>query len=146
MVAPIMPGLNDHEIERILEAARDAGAREAGYVMLRLPLELKDMFREWLATDFPDRAERVLHLLQSMHGGRDYTAAIRAAAERVGALRPADRDAVPAAPAAARAQPATAGACAQTCSGGPGASGVDSFELFDDVLSPTVDNAAGECV
>jgi DNA repair photolyase len=74
MVAPIIPGLNDHEIERILEAARDAGAREAGYVMLRLPLELKDLFREWLATDHPDRANRVLHLLQSMHGGKDYTA------------------------------------------------------------------------
>ncbi len=74
MVAPIIPGLNDHEIERILEAAKEAGAREAGYVMLRLPLELKDLFREWLATDHPDRANRVLHLLQSMHGGRDYTA------------------------------------------------------------------------
>lgn len=74
MVAPIVPGLNDHEIEAILEAARDAGAQSAGYVMLRLPLELKDIFREWLVTDYPDRAERVLHLLQSMHGGRDYTA------------------------------------------------------------------------
>jgi DNA repair photolyase len=74
MVAPIVPGLNDHEIEAILEAACDAGAREAGYVMLRLPLELKDIFREWLATDHPDRAQRVMHLLQSMHGGRDYTA------------------------------------------------------------------------
>lgn len=74
MVAPIVPGLNDHEIEAILEAARDAGAQSAGYVMLRLPLELKDIFREWLMTDYPDRAERVLHLVQSMHGGRDYTA------------------------------------------------------------------------
>ena len=73
MVAPVIPGLNDHEIEPILEAARNAGAREAGYVMLRLPHELKDIFREWLATDFPDRANRVMHLLQSMHGGRDYT-------------------------------------------------------------------------
>jgi DNA repair photolyase len=74
MVAPIIPGLNDHEIEAILEAAHEAGAREAGYVMLRLPLELKDIFREWLATDYPDRANRVMHLLQSMHGGLDYTA------------------------------------------------------------------------
>ena len=74
MVAPIIPALNDHEIEAILEAARDAGAQEAGYVMLRLPLELKDIFREWLSTDYPDRASRVLHILQSMHGGRDYTA------------------------------------------------------------------------
>jgi DNA repair photolyase len=74
MVAPIIPSLNDHEIETILAAARTAGAREAGYVMLRLPLELKDLFREWLAAEAPDRAQRVLHLLQSMHGGRDYVA------------------------------------------------------------------------
>ena len=75
MVAPIVPALNDHEIERILEAAAAAGAREAGYVLLRLPLELKVLFREWLLAEFPDRAERVLGLLQSMHGGRDYQAA-----------------------------------------------------------------------
>lgn len=74
MVAPIIPGLTDSEIERILEAARDAGAREAGYVLLRLPLELKDVFREWLASEFPDRADRVINLLRSMHGGEDYVA------------------------------------------------------------------------
>jgi len=72
MVAPIVPGLNDSEIENILETARDAGTTEAGYVLLRLPLELKELFREWLATEFPDRAGRVISLLQSMHGGRDY--------------------------------------------------------------------------
>ena len=74
MVAPIIPGLNDHEIERILDAARDAGARDAGYVLLRLPLEIKELFREWLATEFPDRAARVINILRSMHGGRDYVA------------------------------------------------------------------------
>jgi len=74
MAAPIIPGLNDPEIENILEAAYAAGAREAGYVLLRLPLELKEIFREWLATEFPDRAQRVLSLLQSMHGGKDYVA------------------------------------------------------------------------
>ena len=74
MVAPIIPGLNDHEIEGILAAAREAGANDAGYVMLRLPLELKDVFREWLGAEVPDRSGRVLSLLQSMHGGRDYTA------------------------------------------------------------------------
>src|SRR5688572_29525928 len=73
MVAPIVPAINDSEIERILEAAHDAGARDAGYVLLRLPLELKELFREWLETEFPDRAKRVISLLQSMHGGRDYT-------------------------------------------------------------------------
>ena len=74
MVAPIVPGLTDSEIERILEAARDAGATEAGYVLLRLPLELKDVFREWLENAFPDRAGRVINLLRSMHGGEDYRA------------------------------------------------------------------------
>ena len=73
MVAPIVPGLTDSEIERILETARDAGATEAGYVLLRLPLELKDVFREWLQSAFPDRANRVINLLRSMHGGEDYT-------------------------------------------------------------------------
>jgi DNA repair photolyase len=73
MVAPIVPALNDSEIERILEAARDAGATEAGYVLLRLPLELKELIREWLQTEFPDRAQRVIGILRSMHGGKDYT-------------------------------------------------------------------------
>ena len=75
MVAPIIPGLTDPEIERILGAARDAGAVQAGYVMLRLPLELKELFRAWLDTEFPDRARRVINLVQSMHGGQDYVAA-----------------------------------------------------------------------
>jgi DNA repair photolyase len=74
MVAPIIPALNDSEIERILTAAREAGATEAGYVLLRLPHELKSLFREWLETDYPDRARRVISVLRSMHGGRDYTA------------------------------------------------------------------------
>ena len=74
MVAPIVPALNDSEIEAILEAARSAGAGEAGYVLLRLPLELKDLFREWLQTDHPGRAQRVISLLRSMHGGKDYVA------------------------------------------------------------------------
>jgi DNA repair photolyase len=73
MVAPIIPGLTDHEIEPLLEAAREAGAQDAGYVLLRLPLEIKDLFREWLAEEFPNRADRVISLLRSMHGGRDYT-------------------------------------------------------------------------
>jgi DNA repair photolyase len=74
MVAPIVPALTDSEIERILEAARTAGASEAGYVLLRLPLELKELFREWLHTEFPDRAAHVINVLRSMHGGRDYVA------------------------------------------------------------------------
>jgi DNA repair photolyase len=75
MVAPIIPALNDHEIERILEAASAAGVSEAGYVMLRLPLEIKELFREWLATDYLQRANRVINLVQGMHEGRDYSSA-----------------------------------------------------------------------
>ncbi len=74
MVAPIIPALNDSEIEKIIAAAASAGAQSAGYVLLRLPLELKELFREWLATEFPDRAERVINILRSMHGGKDYVA------------------------------------------------------------------------
>ncbi|MEM9029749.1 MAG: PA0069 family radical SAM protein [Pseudomonadota bacterium] len=74
MVAPIVPGLTDHETEAILTAAAGCGAWGAGYVVLRMPLEIKDLFREWLATEFPDKARRVIHLLQSMHGGQDYKA------------------------------------------------------------------------
>ncbi len=74
MVAPVIPGLNDHEIEGILARAAACGATEAGYVLLRLPLEIKDLFREWLETERPDAAKRVINLLRSMHGGADYRA------------------------------------------------------------------------
>jgi DNA repair photolyase len=72
MMAPIIPGLTDHEIEAVLKAGREAGAESASFVLLRLPLELKELFREWLHRHFPDRAGRVINLLQSMHGGQDY--------------------------------------------------------------------------
>jgi DNA repair photolyase len=72
MTAPIVPAINDGEIEKILARAHAAGAREAGYVTLRLPLELRDLFREWLAVNFPDRLKHAMSLAQSMHGGRDY--------------------------------------------------------------------------
>lgn len=72
MVAPIIPAINDSEIERILDAAASAGAREAGYVMLRLPLEIKDLFREWLTEHFPDKSKHVISLVRDLHGGKDY--------------------------------------------------------------------------
>ncbi len=71
LVAPVIPALNDHELERILEAAVGAGARWAGYVMLRLPYEIKDLFREWLAEHHPQRAAHVMSLIQDVRGGRD---------------------------------------------------------------------------
>jgi DNA repair photolyase len=73
MVAPIVPAINDSEIERIMAAAHRAGAREAGYVLLRLPLEIKELFREWLESEFPNRAVHSIKILRSMHGGKDYT-------------------------------------------------------------------------
>ena len=74
MVAPIIPAITDHEMEAILEAAAAAGARWAGYTMVRLPFEIKDLFREWLAEHFPDRAAHVMSLIREMRGGRDYDA------------------------------------------------------------------------
>ncbi|MEM8839052.1 MAG: PA0069 family radical SAM protein [Pseudomonadota bacterium] len=72
MVAPIIPALNDSELEAILEAAHDHGARDAGYVLLRLPLEVSEIFREWLMTHYPDRYRHVLSVMRSMRGGKDY--------------------------------------------------------------------------
>jgi DNA repair photolyase len=71
MVAPVIPAITDHEMEAILEAAVDAGVRSAGYVLLRLPYEVKDLFREWLEQHFPDRAAHVMALINDMRGGRD---------------------------------------------------------------------------
>ena len=72
MFAPCIPGLNDHEMEGVLQRAAEAGARGAGYVALRLPLEIKDLFEEWLATDHPDRASRVMSLIRQIRGGKAY--------------------------------------------------------------------------
>ena len=74
MNAPIIPALNDAEIEAVLDASAEAGAVNAGYVMLRLPYELKDLFHEWLAEHYPDRAARVINILREMRGGKDYDA------------------------------------------------------------------------
>jgi DNA repair photolyase len=74
MFAPVIPGLNDHELEGVLQRAAEAGASGAGYVVLRLPLEIKDLFREWLAANVPDRAARVMSLVRQMRGGKDYDA------------------------------------------------------------------------
>src|SRR6516164_3159527 len=72
MVAPVIPALNDAEIERILDAAAHAGVKEASYVLLRLPLEVRDLFREWLMANYPDRYRHVFTLIRDMRGGRDY--------------------------------------------------------------------------
>ncbi|WP_266158777.1 PA0069 family radical SAM protein [Dyella silvatica] len=72
LVAPIIPALNDSDMEAVLEQAADAGARCAGYTTLRLPYELKALFREWLALHAPQCASHVMSLVQQMNGGRDY--------------------------------------------------------------------------
>ncbi|WP_011580047.1 MULTISPECIES: PA0069 family radical SAM protein [Chelativorans] len=72
MIGPVIPGLNDSEIERILESAHAVGAKEAGYVILRLPLEVSPIFKDWLLRHYPDRYRHVMSLVRSMRGGKDY--------------------------------------------------------------------------
>ncbi|WFU48269.1 PA0069 family radical SAM protein [Sinorhizobium terangae] len=74
LVSPIIPALNDHEIERVLDSAKAAGASEASYVLLRLPLEVSPLFRDWLLRNYPDRYRHVMSLIRSMRGGKDYDA------------------------------------------------------------------------
>jgi DNA repair photolyase len=74
MVAPVIPVLTDPEMEQILKRAREAGAQEAGYVVLRLPHEVKDLFREWLTLHAPLKAERVMNRVRELFGGKDYEA------------------------------------------------------------------------
>lgn len=74
MVAPVIPFINDHEIEAIVAKSAEAGAGSAGYVMLRLPYEVKDLFAEWLAEHYPQKAERVLNRVRDLRGGKVYDA------------------------------------------------------------------------
>ena len=74
MLGPVIPGLTDQEIERILDSVRAAGASEAGYIILRLPWEVSPVFKEWLLRHYPDRYRHVVSLIRSMRGGKDYDA------------------------------------------------------------------------
>lgn len=71
MVAPMIPGLTDKSIEEVLEAAAAAGATAAGYIMMRLPFEVKPLFKEWLAENYPLRAEHVMSMVRDVRGGRE---------------------------------------------------------------------------
>jgi len=99
MFAPAIPGLNDHEMEAVLEAGATAGARWASYVTLRLPLEIKDLFREWLEEARPDRARRIMSLVRQARGGPVRSCADRTACPSLpygGSVHPyADRTACP---------------------------------------------------
>jgi DNA repair photolyase len=72
LIAPVIPAITDHEMEDILAASKEAGASRAGYVLLRLPHELKILFREWLEQHYPDRAKHVMSLINQARGGKDY--------------------------------------------------------------------------
>ncbi len=72
MAAPMIPCINDHELERIMDEAKNAGARNARYILIRLPHEVSPLFREWLACHFPDRAKKVMNIIQQSRGGKDY--------------------------------------------------------------------------
>ncbi len=72
MLAPMIPAINDHEVEALIRAAAVSGAKGASYIVLRLPLEVRDLFVEWLEEHFPDRAKRVMRYVRELHGGKDY--------------------------------------------------------------------------
>lgn len=74
MAAPMIPMINDKELEQILTLSRAAGALNAGYTFIRLPYEVKDLFKEWLNKHFPERAEHVMSLIRQMRGGKEYDA------------------------------------------------------------------------
>ena len=74
LVSPVIPALNDVDMERVLTASAEAGARAAHYILVRLPLEIADLFSEWLDTHYPDRAERVRKLIRDTRGGKLYDA------------------------------------------------------------------------
>lgn len=74
MAAPMIPMINDKELEKILSAASEAGATHAGYTLIRLPYEVKQLFKEWLSNHFPDRAEHVMSIIKQMRGGKEYDA------------------------------------------------------------------------
>lgn len=76
LVAPVVPALTDHELETILEQAALAGAKTAGYVLLRLPYEVRDLFVEWLETYYPVRAGHVMSLIRQSRGGKDYDSVV----------------------------------------------------------------------
>src|SRR5687768_66820 len=72
MIAPVVPGLTDHEIPAIMKAAQDAGARSAGYITLRLPYQVKDLFERWAERHFPDRKDKILNRVRELCGGKLY--------------------------------------------------------------------------
>ena len=72
--SPMIPALNDHELEAILEASHAAGARGASYILLRMPLEVRDLFKSWLMEHYPGRYRHVISVLRAMRGGADYAA------------------------------------------------------------------------
>ena len=92
LTAPMIPGLNDAEMEDILAAAWDAGARRAGYTLIRMPYEIKDLFAEWLEAYYPMKAKHVLNLIKETHGGKLYDPRWGARSNRCSHARSRDRN------------------------------------------------------
>ena len=113
MFAPVIPALNDGEMESVLSAAVQAGATSAGYVLLRLPLEIKDLFREWLEVNEPGRAKHVMSLIRQMRQGKDYDSRVEHAHARHRSLCPDDCPALPVGDCTAGSQPARKGSASQ---------------------------------
>ena len=107
-VAPVIPQLTDHELEAILEAAAAAGARHAGWTMLRLPLEVAPLFRDWLAAHYPLRAAHVMSIVRQIRGGKDYESQFNVRMGGRGEFADLDPHAVPRSPASASASTPTA--------------------------------------
>ena len=74
MTSPVVPGLSDHDLEALMQAGAEAGAKAASWIMLRLPLEVSSLFQEWLRQHYPNHARKVMKLVREMHGGKDYDA------------------------------------------------------------------------
>ncbi|EEY07890.1 radical SAM domain-containing protein [Brucella pinnipedialis M163/99/10] len=129
MMGPVIPGINDHEIERILDAAYAQGAREAGYVLLRLPLEVAPLFKDWLLRNYPDRYRHVMSLVRSMRDGKDYERN-GASVCAVPAPMPGRSAAASRSPRASSASTPSGCACAPTCLS-PSRKAENSFRYFD---------------
>ena len=109
MVAPLIPGLTEHEMPAILEAAAEAGARSAGYTLVRLPLAVAPLFEDWLGRHYPDRKDKVLERIRAMRAGPAQRLALRRPDGRRGAPRRDDRRGCSARPAAARGSTSSPG-------------------------------------
>ena len=117
-LAPVIPFINEPEIESIIDAAADAGARNAHYTVVRLPWEVSPLFEEWLQTHFPERAQRVMNRIREMRGGKNYDAGFGRRMTGEGTWAQAHRAAVHGGPARGTASATRGRRCGPTSSSG----------------------------